>query len=190
MTKLKKLKNNNGNDGYDGRRIKTPTAVMPSLPTQMTKNKLNLFFAYTRVSSAKTDGNERSLSEQSRFIQEYARKNNIEILKEFREIPLSYKPKMTQFDVMLKELEDNKDIKGIILHSINTRISPYNQAKLYNLKESGYEFHFANEKLNSNSRCMMSVILIRWGISSFYVQELSRSIKKGIAYSRQKKRKC
>lgn len=40
MTKLKKLKNNNGNDGYDSSRIKTPTAIRPTLPTDMKKNKL------------------------------------------------------------------------------------------------------------------------------------------------------
>lgn len=121
-----------------------------------------------------------SISEQSRQIKDYARKNGIEVVKEF--VELTYiKTRKTQFDIMLTELQNNKNVKGIILYSVDTRLSVYNQSRLYSLKESGYKLHFACEKLNSSNKSMLAIIFIRWGIASFYSQELSKTIKEGVA---------
>ncbi len=129
-----------------------------------------------------------SISEQSRRIKDYARKNGIEVVKEFVELT-SIKTGKTQFDSMLSELQSNKNVKGIILYSVNARLSIYSQSRLYGLKETGYKFHFACEKLNSSNKGMLAIIFIRWGIASYYSQELSKSIKKGLARSKIKGKK-
>lgn len=82
---------------------------------------------------------------------------------------------------MIKELKKDKNIRGVIFHTVDRSAkNPYDQAKLFKLKEDGYELHFATERMDSTSNSFMGTIYVKWGIASMFSEELKVHTKKGI----------
>ena len=132
------------------------------------KNSSNKFFAYIRVSTRKQEDGA-SLDEQLRQIHNYADNKKLNIVKEFEEKQSAAKIGRVQFAKMMKELQKDKNIRGIIFHTVDRSArNPYDQSKLYQLKESGYELHFAHDGIDSTNHSAMSMIFIRWGIASYF----------------------
>ncbi len=148
--------------------------------SRIIKEQSNKFFAYIRVSTKRQEKGA-SLDEQLRQIYDYAHAKGFEIVKEFRETGSASKTGRVQFEKMTKELEKRKDVQGVIFWCIDrSGRNPFDQARLYQLKESGYELHFAADKVDSTQHTQMSTILMKWGIASFFSEELKQKTKMGI----------
>ena len=146
----------------------------------MIKEKTNKFFAYIRVST-KDQERGASLDEQLRQIYGYAQSQQLEIVKEFREVQSASKIGRVEFAKMTRELEKDKSIMGVIFHTVDRSArNPYDQAKLYELKQAGYELHFAVDRISSNNHSSMGMIFIRWGVASMFSEDLKEHTKKGI----------
>lgn len=142
--------------------------------------KSNKFFAYIRVSTRKQEDGA-SLDEQQRQIDNYAEEKKLTIVKKFEEKQSAAKIGRVHFSKMVKELEKDKSIRGVIFHTVDRSArNPYDQAKLYQLKQAGYELHFAHDKIDSTNHSAMSMIFIRWGIASYFSENLKVETKKGI----------
>lgn len=144
------------------------------------KHNSNKFYSYIRVST-KDQERGASLDEQLRQIKEYAKDKDFEIVKEYREIQSASKIGRVEFTKMIKELRKDFGIRGVIFHAVDRSArNPYDQAKLYELKEAGYELHFAVDRVNSTDHSAMSMIFIRWGVASYFSENLKVETKKGI----------
>lgn len=142
--------------------------------------KSNKFFAYIRVSTRKQEDGA-SLDEQLRQIHNYADNKKLKIVKEFEEKQSAAKIGRIQFAKMMKELQKDKNVRGVIFHTVDRSArNPYDQSKLYQLKEAGYELHFAHDGIDSTNHSAMSMIFIRWGIASYFSENLKVETKKGI----------
>ncbi|OGN26026.1 MAG: hypothetical protein A2925_04840 [Candidatus Yanofskybacteria bacterium RIFCSPLOWO2_01_FULL_44_22] len=146
-----------------------------------TKEQTNKFFSYIRVSTKRQEKGA-SLDEQLRQINDYVEAKKFKIVKEFRETGSASKMGRKQFEQMTKELGKRKDIQGVIFWCVDrSGRNPFDQARLYQLKESGYELHFAADKIDSTQHSQMSTIFIKWGIACFFSEELKLKTKMGIA---------
>ena len=104
------------------------------------KTKTNKFYAYIRVST-KDQERGASLGEQKRQIEDYAHSKDFEITREYKEVQSASKIGRIQFAKMVKEIEkDGDNIRGVIFHAVDRSArNPFDQAKLYELKQAGYE---------------------------------------------------
>ena len=143
--------------------------------------KTNNFYAYIRVST-KDQERGASLDEQLRQIREYAKSKDFEITKEFREVQSASKIGRIQFAKMVKDIEKDRDnIRGVIFHAVDRSArNPFDQAKLYELKQAGYELHFAVDRTDSTNHSAMSMLFVRWGIASYFSENLKQETKKGM----------
>ena len=141
--------------------------------------KTNNFYAYIRVST-KDQERGASLDEQLRQIREYAKSKDFEITKEFREVQSASKIGRVQFAKMVKDIEKDRDnIRGVIFHAVDRSArNPFDQAKLYELKQAGYELHFAVDRTDSTNHSAMSMLFVRWGIASYFSENLKQETKK------------
>jgi site-specific DNA recombinase len=140
----------------------------------------NKFYSYIRVST-KDQERGASLDEQLRQIREYAKSKGFEIAREYREIQSASKVGRIQFAKMFKDIERDSDIRGVIFHTVDRSArNPFDQAKLYELKQAGYELHFAVDRTDSTNHSAMSMLFIRWGIASYFSENLKQETKKGI----------
>ena len=145
-----------------------------------TKKLSNKFYSYIRVSSRRQE-NGASLDEQLLQIHNYADDKQLNIVKEFEEKQSAAKIGRVQFAKMMKELQKDKNVRGVIFHTVDRSArNPYDQAKLFQLKEAGYELHFAHDRIDSTNHSAMSMIFIRWGIASYFSENLKVETKKGI----------
>ncbi len=140
----------------------------------------NNVVVYFRVSTKKQEMGA-SLDEQRRQIYDYTKAKGFTVVKEFRETGSASKVGRVQFEKMVKELEKRKDVRGIIFWCLDRSArQPFDQSRLFQLKESGYELHFAADKLDSTNHSAMSMIFIRWGIASAFSEDLKLKTKMGI----------
>src|SRR3989344_6132515 len=145
------------------------------------KTKTNKFYAYIRVST-KDQERGASLGEQKRQIEDYAHSKDFEITREYKEVQSASKIGRIQFAKMVKEIEKDRDnIRGVIFHAVDRSArNPFDQAKLYELKQAGYELHFAVDRTDSTNHSAMSMLFVRWGIASYFSENLKQETKKGM----------
>ncbi len=147
----------------------------------LTKEQSNKVVSYIRVSTARQSKLGGSLDEQLRQIYDYARDKNLEIVKEYRETGSASRMGRVQFAKMTKDLQKSKNIRGVIFWSVDRSArNPYDQSRLYLLKESGFELHFAADRIDSTHHSEMSMVFLRWGIASSFSEDLKLKTKMGI----------
>src|SRR3989344_4998405 len=118
-------------------------------PNDPMKTKSNKFYSYIRVST-KDQERGASLDEQLRQIKDYAKSKDFDIVKYYREVQSSSKVGRVQFDKMIREIEEDNGIQGVIFHTVDRSArNPSDQARLFQLKEMDYGLHFAGDRINS-----------------------------------------
>ena len=141
-----------------------------------------------RVSSKEQEENN-SIPSQIRRLNEYAERNNLEILKTFRIVESSLKSNRTQFNEMLKFVKQQKKTIAIITDTIDRIQRSFRESNiLEELRNSGkIEIHFLRENLIISKNSNSSEIL-RWDIgvvlAKSYVSQLSDNVKRSLEQKR------
>ena len=98
---------------------------------------------YARVSSDEQERQGFSIPAQVKLLQEYARNNNIQIVKEFTESETAKKSGRKEFNAMVKFLKQSKDVKTILVEKTDRL---YRNPSDYGLIDEGnFELHFVKE---------------------------------------------
>lgn len=138
------------------------------------------YFSYVRVSTQRQGQTGTSLAEQFSAIENYARRYNLRIAKQYEERETAAKTGRPVFLEMLKALKQNK-ADGIIIHKIDRSARNLKDwAELGTLIDLGIEVHFANESLDLNSRGGRLSADIQAVVASDYIRNLREETKKGI----------
>jgi site-specific DNA recombinase len=146
---------------------------------------MNKAVIYARVSSKDQENEGFSIPAQLKLLKEYATKNNFTIVEEFTDVETAKKAGRTQFNKMLKSLEDNPNIKHILVektdrllrnisdYALIDRLITYSDIKIHLIKE--------NVILSRDSRSNEKFVFgIRALMSKNYVDNLSEEVKKGM----------
>ncbi len=98
---------------------------------------------YARVSSDEQERQGFSIPAQVKLLQDYARNNNIQIVKEFTESETAKKSGRKQFNAMVKFLKQSKDVNTILVEKTDRL---YRNPSDYGLIDEGkFELHFVKE---------------------------------------------
>lgn len=137
---------------------------------------------YARVSSDRQEREGFSIPAQIKLLQEYARNNNISIVKEFVESETAKKAGRKQFNEMLKFLKKNSTVRTILVEKTDRL---YRNLKDYVVLDDfeGLEIHFAKEGniLSAQSKSQDKFMHgIRVLMAKNYIDNLSEEIRKGL----------
>ena len=139
----------------------------------------NLYFSYQRVSSER-QAEGMSLDEQTRQIRLFAERTKLQIVKEFVEVDSASELGRPKFAEMIDEVKKS-NAQGIIFHSVDRSArNPFDQAKIYELIQQGFTFHFVAENLSTDNPTARGMILIMWGMASSFTENLKFHINKGL----------
>lgn len=136
------------------------------------------FFGYLRVSTPK-QGEGVSLTEQRAAIQHYADRMGIKIAKWYIEVETAAKRGRSVFTSMLKDVR-NGNADGIVIHKIDRSARNLKDwADLGDLKDEGYEVHFAFENLDLDTRGGRLSADIQAVVSADFIRNLREETRKG-----------
>jgi len=142
--------------------------------------KLNTYFGYIRVSTARQGERGVSLPEQKSAIERHAGKSNLPITKWFEERETAAKKGRPIWNQMLKELRRGA-AQGVVIHKIDRSARNLKDwADLGELIDQGIEVHFANESLDLHSRGGRLSADIQAVVAADYIRNLREEAKKGI----------
>lgn len=135
---------------------------------------------YARVSSKEQEQEGYSIPAQLKLLNEYADKNNFEVVQEFIDNETAKKAGRTNFGNMVKFLKQNKSVKTIIVEKTDRL---YRNLKDYVLLEdSSLEIHLVkegsvlSEASNSNQKFMHGIKVL---MAKNHIDNLSEEVKKG-----------
>ena len=138
------------------------------------------YFSYVRVSTQRQGSLGTSLTEQLAAIERYARRFNLQIVKQYEERETAAKIGRPIFLEMLKALKQGK-AHGLIIHKIDRSARNLKDwADLGSLIDTGIEVHFANESLDLKSRGGRLSADIQAVVAADYIRNLREETKKGI----------
>ena len=153
----------------------------PKSMIQLAK-KNNYYFSYIRVSTRRQeDGG--SLPAQTKAINNYAQKYNLEVVKFFKDAQSAGKGRERKnFKKMLKELKQTGDIAGIIMHKIDRGARNWRDwADLSDLMDKGYDIRFVSMgDIDVHSRGGRLTIDVQAAVAADYLRNLSEEVKKGL----------
>ena len=140
---------------------------------------------YTRVSSQEQAKSGFSIPAQEKFLQEYAKKHNYQIVKNFSENISAKDAGRAEFQSMISFVEKNKSIKHILVEK-NDRLmrNEIDFAIIINLaKTTNVNIHLVKDSmiLNKQSNPLeIFMFTINTGISAMMPRNLSNEVKKGL----------
>src|ERR1700730_7209411 len=138
------------------------------------------YFSYTRVSTVRQGQTGTSLSEQRQAIQSYADRWNLRIVREFEEKETAAKSGRPVFLQMIKQLKSRK-ADGVIIHKIDRSARNLGDwATLGEMIDRGFEVHFANERLDLESRGGRLSADIQAVVAADFIRNLRQEVLKGI----------
>ncbi len=139
------------------------------------------YLVYVRVSS-KDQAKGASLEVQAGQIEAYAKNKELVLQKPyFSEEETAAKVGRAKFQEMIDKMQKGK-YAGVIFHKTDrSGRNPSDQARLYELMQQGYEFHFAAENISTNEHIGRNMLYLLWGIASGYSENLKMEVKKGIS---------
>ena len=136
---------------------------------------------YARVSTKEQDKEGFSIPAQIKLLSDYALKNDITVIKEFKDTETAKKAGRSGFNEMLQFLKKNKDVKTILVEKTDRL---YRNFKDYVLvDESEHEIHLVKEGsiLNEKSRSHEKFIHgIKVLMAKNYIDNLREEIVKGL----------
>jgi site-specific DNA recombinase len=137
---------------------------------------------YARVSSKEQEREGYSIPAQLRLLNDYALKNNLQLIKEFIDVETAKQAGRTNFGEMIKFLQKNSEIK-IILVEKTDRL--YRNFRDYvTIDDLDLEIHLVKEGevLSKNSKSHQKFIHgIKVLMAKNYIDNLSDEVKKGFA---------
>ena len=144
--------------------------------------KTNKYFAYIRVSSRRqSEGG--SLPAQKKAIKAYAKRYNLKIVKTFIDIRSAGKGKgRKNFNAMFKEIEQDNNITGIIIHKIDRGSRNWRDwADLSDLIDQKFDIRFVSMgDIDVQSRGGRLMIDVQAAVAADYLRNLSEEVKKGM----------
>jgi DNA invertase Pin-like site-specific DNA recombinase len=136
-------------------------------------------YGYIRVSTQK-QGDGVSLEVQKEEIAQFATKNNLSIIKWFKEKKSASKGFRPQFNIMMANLQEDK-ADGFIAHKIDRMMRNRDDwASLNQLIDKGYEIHSAGESIDFSEPLGRLMADIQAAQATHYSFNLSREAKKGL----------
>jgi site-specific DNA recombinase len=141
--------------------------------------KMNIYFGYIRVSTAKQGQHGSSLQEQRDAIEAFAERHHFLISEWFEDRETAAKKGRTQFLRMMTRLEGGK-ASGVILHKIDRGArNLWDWARIQGLLDSGVEVHFVHDNLDMGSRGGRLAADIQAVVAADYVRNLRDEVLKG-----------
>lgn len=136
-------------------------------------------YGYIRVSTIRQGVHGVSLQEQKAAIEQYAQKNQLEIIEWFEERETAAKLGRPIFLRMLKNLRQKK-ASGVIIHKIDRSARNLKDwAALGELIDSGIDVRFAHDSLDMHARGGRLSADIQAVIAADYIRNLREETKKG-----------
>lgn len=135
---------------------------------------------YARVSSKNQEKEGYSIPAQLDLLRNYAKKNNFEIVQEYKEAESAKKEGRTQFNAMLKFLEKNTDVKNILVEKTDRlyrNISDY--VKINNEKYNIHlvrEGNLLNDKSTTDDKFLHGIHVL---IATRFIDNLKEETQKG-----------
>ncbi|MBI1912111.1 MAG: recombinase family protein [Deltaproteobacteria bacterium] len=137
------------------------------------------YFGYTRVSTLKQGEKGVSLQEQHAAIENYARRNGLNIAAWFQEKETAAKRGRPVFTNLMRSLERG-EAAGLIVHKIDRSARNLKDwADLGELIDKGVEIHFANESLDLHTRGGRLSADIQAVVAADYIRNLREETRKG-----------
>jgi len=137
------------------------------------------FYGYIRVSTIRQGVQGVSLQEQRAAIEQYARKNELEIVEWFEERETAAKYGRPVFTRMIKNLQKRK-VPGVVIHKIDRSARNLKDwASLGELLDSGIDVRFAHDGLDMQARGGRLSADIQAVIAADYIRNLREETKKG-----------
>ncbi len=136
---------------------------------------------YTRVSSKEQEKSGYSIPAQIRILREYAQKNNIHIVKEFKDSETAGKAGRTAFTEMVQLLECDKSINVILVEKTDRLYRNFKDH--VTIDELNIEIHFVkdNRIIGKDSKPSDKFVHdIETAQARFYLNNLSQEVKKGM----------
>lgn len=134
------------------------------------------YLAYVRVSSKGQEDNW-SPEIQTDQIKKYAELNHLEISDFVEGVESSFRPGRKKLALILTRLKKEK-LGGIIMASVDRSSRNFQDiGTFYKLIEQGYHFHFAAERLNTESDEDKVRIYDLWGQATVYSQRLRVKVR-------------
>lgn len=138
------------------------------------------YFSYVRVSTQRQGNMGTSLAQQQVAIENYAKRFNLRIVRQYEERETAAKTGRPVFLDMLRDLRSGK-ANGLIIHKIDRSARNLKDwANLGSLIDIGIEVHFANESLDLKSRGGRLSADIQAVVAADYIRNLREETKKGI----------
>lgn len=140
---------------------------------------------YARVSSKEQEAEGYSIPAQLKLLRDYASKNSLLIQQEFTDIETAKKAGRTQFNKMLDFLEENKNIKHILVEKTDRLLRNIADYALFDrlIELSGVIIHLVKENvfLSRDSRSNEKFIFgVKALMAKNYVDNLSEETRKGM----------
>ena len=136
-------------------------------------------YGYIRVSTIRQGTQGVSLQEQKAAIEQYARKNQLQIIEWFEERETAAKLGRPVFSRMLKNLHQRKS-SGVIIHKIDRSARNLKDwASLGELLDAGIDVRFAHDSLDMHARGGRLSADIQAVIAADYIRNLREETKKG-----------
>lgn len=137
------------------------------------------FYGYIRVSTIRQGTQGVSLQEQKTAIEQYAQKNQLQIIEWFEERETAAKYGRPVFMRMLKNLQ-NRKVAGVIIHKIDRSARNLKDwAALGELLDSGIDVRFAHDSMDLQARGGRLSADIQAVIAADYIRNLREETKKG-----------
>lgn len=136
---------------------------------------------YSRVSSKEQEKEGFSIPAQLKLLNEYAKKNNLTVVKEYSEVETAKSSGRTEFNNMLALLKENCDVKDILVEKTDRLYRNFKDYVI--LEDYDLTVHLVKEGqiLNKESRSHEKFIHgIKVLMAKNYLDNLSEEVRKGI----------
>jgi len=139
------------------------------------------YFLYARKSTDEDDRQVLSIEAQVVELHEFARKENLEVVKEFVESKTAKAPGRPIFNSMIKEIEACEDVGILAWHPDRLARNSIDGGKIIYLvdKEKIVSLKFPTFWFDSTPQGKF-MLNIAFGQSKYYIDNLSENIKRGI----------
>jgi site-specific DNA recombinase len=142
--------------------------------------RMNTYFAYIRVSTAKQGQQGSSLQEQRAAIEAFAERQSLTISEWFEDRETAAKKGRVQFLRMMGRLEKRK-AAGVLLHKIDRGArNLWDWARIQGLLDAGIEVHLVHDNLDMTSRGGRLAADIQAVVAADYVRNLRDEVHKGL----------
>lgn len=137
---------------------------------------------YVRVSSKEQEREGFSIPAQKKLLQEYARENNIKLVRIFEEAETAKQAGRKQFRKMLDFLDDNPEIKDILAEKVDRMYRNFSDLVALGMDTKRLKLHFVKQGkiLSKDSKSQEKLHHdIDLAVSKYYVNNLSEEVIKG-----------